>query len=323
MKLIFLFFSSLNLLLISNQIFSDDIQASYTSWFTGPLLTPAPVNMDPDHPVIEPSFQLISTYGNYDSHWEFEGDSNMWTIKPLVDFQMGFTKKIGLEVIAAATANFKKGASSIRFTDTIFRFGVQVLNDKRGSWIPDFRIDLQETVPTGSYQKLNIKKNGTDLSGQGSFQTGVLFNFQKTFYAPNDHRFSIRSSLGYLFPAPVHVKGLNAYGGGRETRGKIYPGQIFQIYLSGEYSLSDCWAIVTEWLYFQNARNRFSGKQGIQKNGELSIINTSSSNQLSATIEIERTFTARLGMLIGVWGTLTGRNAPAFLSNFISFLYVF
>ena len=312
----------LSILLVISKLSYCDCPISYEPWFTGPLLTPAPVNMDPDHPVIEPSLQFVSTYGSYNSGWGFEGSTNMWTIKPLIDFQMGFTKKIGLEVIVAATINFKKGSSSARFTDTIFRFGVQVFNDKKGTWIPDFRIDLQQAVPTGNYQKLNTKKNGTDLSGNGSYQTGVLFNSQKTFYLPN-HKLSIRSSVGYIFPAPVHVKGLNAYGGGKKTNGKVYPGQIFQVYLSGEYSLSDCWAIISEWIYFQSGRNCFSGERGTQENGEPNSINTFSSNQLSATIEIERTFTSNLGMLVGVWGTVAGRNAPAFLSSFVSFLYVF
>jgi len=319
------------ILLKCNEVFSVDNnnfksasqEFIFKPWFTGPLMTPTPVNMVPGHPVIEPSFQVVSTYGVYNSNWNLEGFTNMWTLKPLIDFQMGFTERTGLEIVAAVTTSFKKGASATRPIDTLLRFGFQVSNDKKGTWIPDFRIVIQETVPTGSYQKLNPKKFGTDLTGMGSFQTGAYFNYQKLFYLSNGHRFSIRSSLAYLFPASVHVKGFNAYGGGYGARAKVKPGHVFQAYISGEYSLSEHWAILNEWIYFQNGKNHISGKPGTLPDGSPSLFRTSSSNQLSTAIEVEHTFNNRFGMLIGSWFTVTGRNSLAFWSNFIAFLYVF
>lgn len=296
---------------------------SYKPWFTGPLLTPTPVNMVPGHPVIEPSFQVVSTYGKYNENKRLEGTTNMWTLKPLIDFQMGFTNRIGLEIVAAVTSSYKKGGSATRPIDTFLRFGYQVSNDQRGTWMPDFRIILQETLPTGSYQKLNPKKFGTDLTGMGSFQTGIYLVYQKLFHITNGHRLSIRSSLAYLYPAPVHVKGFNTYGGGHGARAKVYPGNLFQAYFSAEYSLSKYWAIINEWILFQNAKNRFRGKPGFLPDGQPSKIFTGSSHQLSTALELEHTFSARFGMLLGTWFTVNGRNSLAFLSNFIVFLYVF
>lgn len=318
------FFFQINLQSLENpHLYSSTQLDSYKPWFTGPLLTPTPVNMVPGHPVIEPSFQVVSTYGVYDENKRFNATSNMWTLKPLIDFQMGFTSRTGLEIVAAITSSYRKGGSATRPIDTFLRFGYQVSNDTKGTWIPDFRVILQETLPTGSYQKLNPKNYGTDLTGMGSFQTGIYLVYQKLFHITNGQRLSIRSSLAYLYPAPVHVKGYNAYGGGHKARAKVYPGNLFQAYFSVEYSLSKYWAIINEWILYQNAKNRFKGKPGFLPDGQLSEISTRSSHQLSTAIELEHTFSARFGMLLGSWFTVTGRNSRAFLSNFIVFLYVF
>ena len=42
---------------------------AYVPCFTGSLLTPSPVNMCPNHPVIEPALVITNTYGNYDENW--------------------------------------------------------------------------------------------------------------------------------------------------------------------------------------------------------------------------------------------------------------
>lgn len=187
--------------------FSLDDSAKYKQWFTGPVLTPTPITMDPSHPALEVAIVGSQIYGKYDSEWHLDRIPTIWGVGPFVDFQAAFNKVIGIEFIGSLPTYFSKGASSTHLNDSIFRLGFQVSNDKEGTWVPDFRILLQETFPTGKYQKFNPSKNGTDATGQGSFQTGMHLAFQKLFHISKGHDFRLRWTLGYFFPASVQVKG--------------------------------------------------------------------------------------------------------------------
>lgn len=295
---------------------------AHVPWFTGSLLTPSPVNMLPGQPALEPAFIFINTYGKYESNWKLKNDSNMVSLKSLVDFQVGLTKRIGLEIIASSITNKKKGAISTHIEDTILRFGVQVADDIQGSWIPDIRIDIQEILPTGSYHKLNPKKIGTDITGQGSFQTGPLLVVQKMLF-PGTSFFILKYSLGYFFPSTVSLKGFNAYGGNSNTRGKVHPGQSIYSSLSGDYSFTQRWALGFDLIFTHQKKSTFKGDPESIDKDFTAKVGLPSSTQFSFTPFFEYSFSPKSGLLGGPWITFFGRNSTAFLGGFISFLYIF
>ncbi len=288
----------------------------YQQWFTGPILTPTPITMPVGHPGLEVAWLVGETYGHYNSHWNIDHIPSIWSTGPYVDFQVGFNEFLGAEYIGALLTNFSQGAHYTHVIDSIFRLGFQILTDKKDSWIPDFRILLQETVPTGKYQKLNPKKHGTDVTGRGSFQTGIHFAFQKLFRSTKGHNFRLRWTFGYFVPAPVHVSGINYLGGTKETKGKVYPGRYFSGYISSEYALSRTWAVCLESNYRIGHKGKFCRKKGPK-------IAVPSFRQISIAPELQHTFTSNLGILTGAWLTVTGRNSVAFRDFFISVLYAF
>lgn len=295
----------------------------YDPWFTGPLLAPTPVNMKPGHPAIEPSITFFCTYGIYDSSWKLEKQDNTWSINPLVDFQFGITDNTGIEIIASTITNIKEGKNSTHFQDTLILFGYQVSNDQKDSWVPDCRIFLQELFPSGKYDRLDPNKQGLDLTGEGSYQTGPAIAFRKLFYLTN-HFFSLRWSVSYLFPSKVKVHGFNAYGGGFNTSGKIRPGQTLIAFLSGEYSINQHWvfAFDTEFFY-QRKSSSFSGNPGTVATGEVAQIGLPSSTQISFAPEIEYNFNPSSGLIFGAWFTIAGKNSSAFAAIFFTYLYIF
>jgi hypothetical protein len=221
------------------------------------------------------------------------------------------------------TSNFSQGATSTHLRDSIFRLGFQISRDRADSWIPDFRILLQETFPTGKYQKLDPRKKGTDLTGDGSFETGAHFAFQKLFHTGGDHCLSIRGDIGYFFPSRVHVKGINYYTGIFNTNGKVYPGQNIVVFLTGEYSLSSKWNIACETFYKYQRSGRFSGKIKATEATSQPSIKVPAFAQFTIAPEIEHTFTPNFGMIIGGAVTPAGKNAPAYYGVFISAVCVF
>ncbi|WP_194846863.1 hypothetical protein [Candidatus Neptunochlamydia vexilliferae] len=275
------------------------------------------------HPALEVTVGVKNQYGFYDSDWSIKNETDLWSIYNYLDLQLGFNSVLGMEFIGSWTNNFSGSASSTRIQDTTVRLGFQVLNEVPGTWVPDFRIILQEVFPTGQHQKLNPKKNETDLTGLGSFQTGLYLAFQKLFKLNEYHSFQMRFSAGYFVPAPVHVKSFNAYGGGFGTRGKIYPGNYISIYSSGEYNLNSRWAIAYDANFQYNFKGRFSGKPGRTTTGEKASVEALEMVQFTLAPEIEHTFTENTGMLLGVWFSVFGKNAPAFASAFFAILHVF
>lgn len=300
----------------------DEEMTPYTPWFTGPLLAPTPINMLPDRPAIEPTITVFDTYGEYNENWHLKKEKDIWAINPLVDFQFAITDFLGIETIIGALTNFRGSRISTNFQDTIMFFGCQLLNDKKGTWIPDLRFIIQETYPTGNYQDLDPVNEGIDSTGQGSFQTGPVLAFRKLFYLPENF-LSLRGSVGYLFPSTVKVTGFNTYGGGFGTRGRVRPGQSFIAFFSGEYSISQRWALAFDSEFFYQRRSRFSGTPGFSEPGIEATNGLPTFVQISFAPELEYSFKFGSGLLGGLWFTLGGKNSPAFGSAFIAYLHIF
>lgn len=269
------------------------------------------MNAKPLHPVVAPYLGFVTIYGNYDDQWNFKGDSNTYSITPYLELLLGINDHIGVDVYASFISSFKKGQSATNLQDTIVLLGFQVARDTPNTWIPDIRFIIQETFPSGSYQRLDPKKLGVDSTGFGSFQTGFNVVAQKLFHL-EQHFLVLKWTLAYLFPAPVHVKGLNAYGGGKGTRGKIFPGQILMFYFSGEYSITQNWAFAWDIYLEYQGKSTFSGNPGKSSSGVRNSIGTGPMVQISVSPQIEYNFSSKNGLLFAVWSTIFGRNSPAF-----------
>ena len=306
----------LPVVLFSNEDDCGWPQKEYEPWFTGAILAPSPTTRAPRHSAFEVAIVGANRYGRYDAHWHRVKRPSIWSVGPYLGLQLGFTKILGVDFIGAMTSNFCHGARTTHPLDTILRLGFQVSKDKKDSWIPDFRILIQETFPSGHYEHFSPKKLGTDLTGNGSYQTGIHLAFQKLFRRSSCHPFRIRGSLGYFLPASVHVEGLNAYGGNNATLAKVRPGSYATAYLLFEYRLCYSWALGIEGNYRQGMKGRAVRKQG----GEVFAPQFS---ELSLAPQLEHTYSEHLASRLGGWVSIIGKNTTAFATLFTSVLYKF
>ncbi len=283
-------------------------------WFTGPLLAPSGSVNTLGQVTWQPYLFVTNNFGIFDNSWKRENSPNMWVIQPLLDLTYGIASFMDLEFTPAFSYQTSQGSSSLRMNDSPFSLGIQALRDHPGTWIPDLRIRLQITFPFGQYDKGNPKKHGTDLTGQGSYQSGINFNFQKTFKLAPEQYFRLRwSLLGILYPSSVHIEGISTYGGAPGTGGKIYPGRNYTFFLSGEYSITHNWAFAFDTQYVYSSHDRFSGRQ----RSSLSVGNPSS-HQINFTPSIEYNYSANFGIIGGAWFTLAGKNSTQFFGGSIS-----
>lgn len=313
-----------SLLLARPSNFEAESESPFIPWLTGPLLANPAEGAEPDHPALDITFSFRDTYGNYNSDWKVESQDALWTMSLFIDYQFGLTERVGMEIIASASARFQNGERSIDLNDTILLLGFQILEDTKGTWIPDFRILLQTIYPTGPYDNLDSpRKRDAFLSGQGAFFIGPSFDFQKLFYLQNQF-FMLHWGVSYSFPTKATIEEFSIYGGGLGTDGTILPGQLLNAYISGEYTLTRHWALAMDlFLIYQRGTSNFKGDPGRTLTGEIASIGLPPSTQLSITPSIEYNQSKNLGYLFGAWLTIAGRNSPAYAGGFVSLVYVF
>jgi len=289
-----------------------------TPWFTGPLLAPSAATNPKGVTTWQPYIFVTNSFGEYDSHWSRRNTPDTWTVEPFVDITYGLGSFIDIEADVSFVYTTTQGASAIRLNDWNLFLGFQALRDEPGTWKPDLRITLQEVFPFGQYDHLNPKKHGTDGTGQGSYQTGINFNFEKAFKLAPQQYFRLRWTAGYLFPVPVHIQGISVYGGVPGTSGKVYPGQTLTVYLSGELDITHQWVFAFDTEYVLTRHDRFTGKHGVTEDGEKADVGNPVSQQISFAPAIEYNLSENFGLIGGVWFSLAGKNASQFFGGIFS-----
>ncbi len=288
-------------------------------WLTGPLIIPPATVVQVGHFTIETYVFATTNTGIYDGHWRSHGlPHNFVSVTPSLLTMIGMTEWMDFQIIPEMFYNTTHNQSSARFGDLPAGFDFQLCpaGDK-----PGIKFTILETFPTGQYQKLNPRKQGTDLSGRGSYATNLSLEFYKVYHLHGFHFVSVTAYFEYTYSAPVHVKGFNAYGGGYHTRGKVFPGSAYQGIVSFEFSLNRNWALALDNVYIHTNRSRFSGYRGVTDTGEPATVGTPSSEQISFAPGIEYNFSANLGIIAGAWVTALGRNSTQFRSGVVEFNY--
>ncbi len=286
-----------------------------TPWFTGPLLCPSSHTVTKGHFNAEPYFYGIKNYGVYDAHWHPRAASHIEIFNPVFFVQMGVTKKIGAKALPQVFYTKHGEEHAWRFGDLPLGFDYQILMDKPGKWWPAIKFSFLEVFPTGKYQKLDPHKKGTDSSGTGSFISVPGIVFGKLFHFGGIHFLATRFGLSYAIPAPVHVKGLNVYGGGHGTHGKVFPGNLFTAVLGLEFSMTQNWVLACD------IQNTYRNKTRFYGHAKGSPVGGPSGNQWSLAPAIEYNWNANWGVIGGVWWVVAGRNTAQFASGVIAINY--
>lgn len=285
-------------------------------WFTGPLLAPSGLTIPPGHCNIEPYIYMTANTGQYNSHWKRIKMETFWVTQLQPSLQFGINSWLDFQFNPTLTYNYTKGAGKWVLGDMPIGFDIQLFSTHRPitSWNIGIKLALKEIVPLGKYQKLSPKKLLTDAGGQGSWQTGIGIVWGNVFYLGGNYFVTWRNSFQYLLPAPVHVKNLNAFGGGPGTNGTVYPPQNFQFDTAIEINFNQNWAFAMDVVGSWSGKSRFKG--------ETFVDNTRpSSAQFSLAPAIEYNWNADIGIIFGAWFSFAGRNATQFTSGVFAFNY--
>lgn len=286
-------------------------------WLTGTLLSPFGYVIEKGHINFEPYFYSNFMYGSYDKHWHRHSQPTLSSLSIQPFFWYGFANRWDIEIAPQFSWNHTSGASHWTLNDLPIELEYQLVSERSGKWQPAIKLAFLLTFPTGKYQKFNPKEKMTDRGGYGNWYPGLELVFQRLIHLSGMHFIEFHFTLGYTIPTSVHVKGFNAYGGGKHTHGTIYPGALFQTILGLEYTFTKNWAFAFDAQYNHNAHTHFKGHKG-RTNGKLNSLSRPSSEQLSFAPAIEYNWSNNLGLIIGAWFSVTGHNSSAFANGIIA-----
>lgn len=289
-------------------------------WFTGTLLAPSGTVTPVGHCVVQAYLVDLVTNGIYDSDWEASSLPDFHTVLAQLYVKTGLFEKVDILFFPQLLYNYTEGESEVLPGDLITGIGFEIIHPKRYPRMPGLKLTIREFFPTGKYQQLRAEKLGTDIGGRGSFITNPHLVAYKIYHLYDIHYLSMTCGLGYGFPAPVHVRGLNVYGGADNTDGRVYPGAFFTAIASFEYNLGVHWALAFDSLYVHVNRTRFVGDAGTI-DGFPARVGGPSSESISFAPALEYNFSDHFGILLGSWFTSFGRNASRFYTVELSLAY--
>jgi hypothetical protein len=288
------------------------IKSEPSPWFTGPLLAPSAHTIPQGHVNLQPYFFYTVNTGIYTNHWHPKSIPNFYNSTLQIPTQVGITKFMDFQLTPQMVWNKVKRQNYIDIGDLPFVAGFQLALDVVGGWQPAVKFRLGANIPTGKYDHLKRNKLGTDSTGSGSWLPTVGLAFSKLLHLGNGiHFLDARLFFNYEIGTPAYVKGLSSYGGGKGTRGKVFPGNTFTIDAAIECNLTQEWVIALDGVYVHNNKTRFSGKTTYP-------IGPPSGEQFSLAPAVQYNWSQYLGVIGGVWFTVAGRNAARFTSGVIA-----
>ncbi len=116
---------------------------------------------------------------------------------------------------------------------------------------------LQETLPTGKYDRLGARPS--DGIGSGAHSTSLGLNSQYFLWMPNGRILRTRFNVSYARSDAVTVEDVSVYGTSQGFRGHARPGRVFVVDSAWEYSATRNWVLALDIAYEHDTRTTLNG----------------------------------------------------------------
>jgi hypothetical protein len=273
-------------------------------------------------------------YGLWDKNRKSVSITHRYSMNLSSTYQVGITNWLDFTLILQGMVNWEKSKTSGGFGDTIAGIGIPLLYE--GLYQPAMRIVINQTFPTGKYQKLNPNLLGLDATGLGTYQTQFGFRISKIILWQTKHPMQLRGAYSVGVPTSVHVKGFNSYGGTHGTDGTISTAVYQEADMAFELSLTKHWVFAFDLVYNWAAHTEFTGFPGdaasvfddsddpedsLRFDFTPPVVGIGSNDQLSMAPAIEYNPNEYINFLAGVWFNVYGRNVAKFIAVGAVFSY--
>jgi hypothetical protein len=294
-------------------------QKMFIPWYTGPLITGSAKNAPKGKINLQPYLTLKTAYGVYDNDRHYTSTPNLFSVNPLLAFQVGLTDWLDFSIQPQATFKYLEGNNGGSFNDLNMVVGFQLYRESL--YIPSIRLLYTEIFPTGNYTRLF---SPLDAGGAGVFQSVVGLNLGKVLWWFPEHPMALRLATNVQFPTDsARVFGLNSYGGGLSTNGTVKVRPTFNIDFGYEYSITQKWVFAIDFVYTLSGKTTFTGLPGFDEFGNNYVIGGPASDNFSLSPAIEYNVTDTGGFIAGIWFSVTGKNSSSYVAGLLSYTQLF
>src|SRR5262245_13888314 len=214
-------------------------QSMEEAWWTGPMLAPSAATLPRGHFLFEPYFYDVIVHGRYDRDGSRQTAPHADGFGALTYILYGLTDRVGIGVIpVVGYTTVSPGASSsgVGMGDFTLQVQYRLTQFQPGRRLPTISVTLQETLPTGKYDRLGDRPS--DGLGRGSYVTTLSLYSQTYFWLANDRILRMRFNVSRSFASRVTVQDASVYGTEEGFRGHAKPGGSWFLNASWEYSLT-------------------------------------------------------------------------------------
>ncbi|MCU1284016.1 MAG: hypothetical protein JWO13_366 [Acidobacteriales bacterium] len=289
-------------------------QSLEDAWWTGPMLAPSAATLPKGHFLIEPYLYDVRAAGSHSI------GSLTYALYGLADrFTVGMIPTVGYNVV-----NKRPTSAGIGLGDISLQAQYRLTQFRPGRWIPTTSINLQETFPTGKYDRLGDRP--TDGLGSGVYVTTVSIYSQTYFWLPNGRILRLRFNLSEGFPGRAKIEGVSVYGTSTTFQGRANPSKSLTANASWEYSVTRRWVLALDATYRHEGNTVLNGYEVPASNpvfGPTTVRSASGSKDaLGFAPAVEYSWKPNLGILLGVRVVPPGHNTnasvtPAIAVNFV------
>jgi hypothetical protein len=284
------------------------------AWWTGPMLAPSAATLPRGHFLIEPYlYDVIAVH------------SNGFGSLTYVNYGLLDIVTVGL----IPTAGFNKlsrgpSGSGVGLGDLTLQTQYRLTKFHEGSWIPTTSVAVQETLPTGKYDRLGDRPS--DGLGSGAHTTTLALYSQTYFWLPNERILRMRFNVSQGLSNNVNVEDVSVYGTEAGFRGHAKPGASFFVDASWEYSLTRRWVLALDTTYRHNGNTRATGYNTLDANRVRNPsglqLDSGSSEAFGFAPAIEYSWKPNLGMLVGARIIPAAHNTHASITPAIAINFV-
>lgn len=283
-------------------------------WFTGPLLTPSARVIPVGHVNLEPYlFHNVST-AVYDTQWKARKIPTFNQVVFQINAKTGIHKEFDITIAPQSIYSYSQGRHSSSFGDLPVAIGYQLYEGKPEDWLTYVKLAIGEIFPTGKYHRLDEDLAFTEVTGQGSYLTNFNLTISKLVKLPHHHFFSWRCNLTASIPSSARIKGSSIYGGGKGTRGTIFPKTSWTFLAGAEYTVTREISLACDFQAFYAPKGRFKGFTIIPVRDPETVV-------FSLAPAIEYNWNSSIGIIIGCWFSFAGKNANRFINGVAAFNY--
>jgi hypothetical protein len=289
------------------------------AWWTGPILASGASTLPKGRALIEPYLYDAKPYGVLDADGKRHDVADSDTFGSLTYLLYGVTDTFTAGLIPRFGYAKAGGRSSsgVQLGDLTVQGQYRLAQWKEGGRMPTVSLMLQETLPTGRYDKLDNRP--ADGFGSGAYATTVGLNSQTYFWTPNGRILRTRLKVAYTRSGHADVEGVSVYGTPAGFGGRARPGDSFNVDLAFEYSITRRWVAAIDLAYQRDASTTVSGVDGA---GAAYERRSPVSQALILAPAVEYNFSPVLGVIAGARIIPAGRNTTASVTPVIAVNYV-